>query len=193
MGSSHGVPVLREADVTALSETSGMEKEEVKEAFQEFLELHPKGRMKHKDFLELMTKALPGKDAQKMEKHVFRMYDYNADGYIDFVEFMVIFHIMCDGSPQDILGKVFRVFDVNSDGVIARREMDRLVKDMYGLVKAQDPQAQSKKLIAKCAFSEMDADRDGRITLEEFNAAILSQEELSKMLATKVIDLFLEE
>ena len=34
-------------------------------------------------------KALPGKDAKKMEKHMFRLYDANDDGTIDFVEFMV--------------------------------------------------------------------------------------------------------
>ena len=40
-----------------------------------------------------VSKALPKKDASKMEKHVFRVYDTNADGFIDFVEFMVSFII----------------------------------------------------------------------------------------------------
>ena len=35
------------------------------------------------------VQALPKKDASKMEKHVFRVYDTNGDGFIDFVEFMV--------------------------------------------------------------------------------------------------------
>ena len=29
-----------------------------------------------------------------MEKHVFRIYDMNHDGYIDFIEFMVVFHVL---------------------------------------------------------------------------------------------------
>ena len=34
--------------------------------------------------------ALPQRDdADKMEKHMFRVYDANDDGYVDFVEFMV--------------------------------------------------------------------------------------------------------
>merc|ERR1712034_83284 len=93
----------------------------------------------------------PKKDASKMEKHVFRIYDSNNDGYIDFIEFMVIFHIMSDGSPEEVLEKIFRVFDVNSDGTINKKEMSRLIKDMYGLIKAEDPEAQSKELIAKNA------------------------------------------
>ena len=61
--------------------------------------------MKKKDFREMMQKviqvfcylffqsitiqALPSSEAAKMEKHMFRIYDVNDDGYIDFVEFMV--------------------------------------------------------------------------------------------------------
>ena len=34
-------------------------------------------------------KALPSRDAKKMMHHIFRLYDTNGDGTIDFVEFMV--------------------------------------------------------------------------------------------------------
>merc|ERR1712055_501769 len=193
MGNKNGVPVLRDEDVAALVKSSGMEEAQVRESFEAFKEQHPNGKMKPKDFREMMAEAMPKKDASKMEKHVFRIYDSNNDGYIDFIEFMVIFHIMSDGSPEEVLGKIFRVFDVNSDGTINKKEMSRLIKDMYGLIKAEDPEAQSKDLIAKSAFAEMDKDADGKITTSEFVAACLSQEQLSKMLALKVIDIFVEE
>jgi len=193
MGNKNGVPVLRDQDVVALSKSSGLDEVQVKEAFNAFLVEHPKGKMKPKDFSEMMTKAMPKKDASKMEKHVFRIYDSNNDGYIDFIEFMLIFHIMSDGTPEEVLDKIFRVFDVNSDGSITKKEMARLIKDMYGLIKSEDPEAQSKDLIAKSAFAEMDQDGDGKITCAEFTAACLSQEQLSKMLALKIIDIFVEE
>eukprot|EP00091_Calanus_sinicus_P025581 TRINITY_DN9824_c0_g1_i2.p1 TRINITY_DN9824_c0_g1~~TRINITY_DN9824_c0_g1_i2.p1 ORF type:complete len:131 (+),score=58.03 TRINITY_DN9824_c0_g1_i2:435-827(+) len=128
-----------------------------------------------------------------MEKHVFRVYDTNNDGYIDFVEFMVIFYIMSDGTPEEVLGKIFRVFDVNSDGTITKKELTRLIKDMYGLLKTEDPNIAAKDLIAKSAFAEMDKDEDGKISLDEFVTACLSQEEFTKMLAIKVIDIFVED
>ena len=37
-----------------------------------------------------MNSAFPKKDASKMEKHVFRIYDENNDGHVDFVEFVVM-------------------------------------------------------------------------------------------------------
>merc|ERR1711881_475687 len=193
MGNKNGTPVLRDEDVAALSKTSGLEPDQVREAFNAFVEEHPKGKMKPKEFREMVEKPMPKSDASKMEKHVFRIYDSNNDGYIDFVEFMLIFHIMSDGTPEEVLEKIFRVFDVNSDGTINKKEMQRLIKDMYGLIKADDPEAESKDLIAKSAFAEMDKDADGKITCSEFTTACLSQEKISKMLALKVIDIFVEE
>merc|ERR1712045_1055980 len=95
--------------------------------------------MKPKDFRQIISSALPKKDASKMEKHVFRIYDANNDGYVDFVEFMVVYTIMAGGTEEEGLTKIFRLFDVNSDGVISKKEMSRLVKDMYGLLRGRIP------------------------------------------------------
>merc|ERR1712212_1004077 len=134
MGSKNGKPVLTEDQAEALAQSSGLTVDQVKEQFEAFKTEHPNGKMKRKDFKEMMSKALPKKDANKMEKHVFRIYDSNDDGYIDFVEFMVVFYIMSDGTPTEVLQKIFRVFDVNSDGTITKKELSRLIKDMYQLL-----------------------------------------------------------
>ena len=193
MGSKNGKPVLREEDVAALVKSSGLDEAQVKESFDAFIAEHPNGKMKPKDFREMMSKALPKKDASKMEKHVFRIYDSNNDGYIDFSEFMLIFFIMSDGTPEEVLTKIFRVFDVNSDGTITQKEMTKLIKDMYGLLKSEDPNVAAKDLISKSAFAEMDKDQDGKVSTAEFIAACTGQEEFSKMLALKVIDIFVDE
>ena len=49
-----------------------------------------------------------------------------------------MYHILSDGSPEEILTRIFRVFDINSDGVITLQEMKRLVKDMAVLCGAKD-------------------------------------------------------
>ena len=193
MGSSNGKPVLRDEDISALSKSSGLEAAEVKETFESFLAEHPNGKLKPKDFREMMAKAVPKKDAAKMEKHVFRMYDSDKDGFIDFTEFMLVFHIMSDGTVEEVLTKIFRVFDVNGDGVISSKEMNKLIKDMYGLLRTEDPNIAAKDMIAKTAFTEMDKNKDGKITKEEFVTACLGQEEISKMLALKIIDIFVED
>merc|ERR1712212_1200812 len=164
MGSSNGKPVLRPEDVSALAKSSGLDEVQVRQSFDAFVAEHPDGKMRPKDFREMMQKALPAKDVGKMEKHVFRIYDTNNDGYIDFPEFMIVFYIMSDGTPEEVLGKIFRVFDVNSDNSITKKELTRLIKDMYGLLNNDNPEQASEKFIATSAFAEMDKDADGKIT-----------------------------
>ena len=47
---------------------------------------------------------------------------------------------MSDGTAEEALGRIFRVFDVNRDGHITERELKRLVKDMFKLVKDEVPE-----------------------------------------------------
>merc|ERR1712107_749272 len=110
----------------------------------------------------------------------------------DFVEFMVVYTIMAGGTDKEVLAKLFRLFDVNSDGFISMKEMKRLVKDMYGLLK-KDPNIGAADLIAKSAFAEMDKDEDGKISLDEFTTAVLGEKDFSKLLSTTALDIFMEE
>ena len=193
MGSSNGKPVVRQEYIAAQAKSSGLQESQVKQYSEAFLRDHPDGKMKPKDFHDMIEKALPKLDTSNMEKHVYRIYDTDNDGYINFTEFMMIFFIMSDGSPEEVLTKIFRVFDVNSDGTITKKEMTKLIRDMYSLLKEEDPNLAAKELVAKSAFAEMDSDQDGKVTLEEFISACLGQEKLSKMLALKVIDIFVDE
>ena len=121
---------------------------------------------------------------------------------------MLVFHIMNDGTPEEVMSKIFRVFDLNGDGVITAVEMNKIIKvtrptipslisvvlkDMYGLLKTENPHLEAEKLLSQSAFTEMDKNQDGRITQEEFIKACLGQEEISRILALKIIDIFCED
>merc|ERR1719203_1182036 len=99
---------------------------------------------------------------------------------------------MSEGSAEDVLRKMFRVFDVNSDGTISKRELRRLVKDMYGLIKENNANDLDEEGISNKAFVEMDRDEDGQISMEEFIEACLKQEQFTKLLAMKAIGIFIE-
>ena len=68
-----------------------------------------------------------------------------------------------------------------------------ILKDMYGLLKTENPDLEAEKLLSKSAFTEMDKNEDGMITQEEFIKACLGQKEISRILALKIIDIFCEE
>ena len=137
MGSSNGKPVLRDDDVEAIMKTSGMSEDQVRRDFDIFVKQYPTGAMKPTVFKQMVYKMLPISEAEKMESHVLRVYDENNDGVVDFTEFMVMYYIMSDGTPEEVLIKIFRIFDVNSDGVISNAEMVKLITDMYGMLKKE--------------------------------------------------------
>ena len=101
--------------------------------------------MKPTVFKQMVYKMLPISEAEKMESHVLRVYDENNDGVVDFTEFMVMYYIMSDGTPEEVLIKIFRIFDVNSDGVISNAEMVKLITDMYGMLKKEVSNTQITK------------------------------------------------
>ena len=115
---------------------------------------------------------------------------------------------MTDGTPEEVLTRIFRVFDVNrsevlisselnlsssSDGEISKKELKKLLKAMHGLIKEENAEKASDKMIATTTLAEMDNNEDGKISLEEYIKACLGNKEFTRMLTLKIIDVFAEE
>ena len=193
MGASAGKIVVTEEQVEIFSLSSGMEKEKIKKYCREFLKAHPKGRMNKKEFIELTKLSLRNStkiNMQLMAGHIFRMYDSDNDGFITFIEFMVVYHTMVSGDAEDNLEKMFLIFDVNNDGVITIQEMTVLVRDILIMIEGQDEAEKSTK-VAREAFKEMDKDKNGEVTKQEFVSAVLDHQKISKFLTLKVIEIFI--
>ena len=59
-------------------------------------------------------------EAELVETHVYRIYDVNNDGVIDFHEFMTVFMILTGDDPRTVLEKMFLIFDVDNSGLITK-------------------------------------------------------------------------
>jgi len=192
MGCVNGKPVLSDADLDFIATHTAVSREQVDRQYENFLARHPDGKITKRDFRNMMEACFPDSDTAKLESHIFRMYDKNGDGHIDFREFMIVLYVMSNGTPEENLKQIFRIFDINNDGSVSQKELGRLVKDLFHLfTKKDNPDHASQEALADKAFKEMDTDSDGRVTQEEFVKACLNQETISKMLALKVIDVFI--
>ena len=49
--------------------------------YQNFLKKHPDGQISRKSFHAMMKECYPGTDTEKLERHIFRMYDTNKVSY----------------------------------------------------------------------------------------------------------------
>lgn len=183
--------LLREESVNFIIEKTQATREDVEAYYSNFIQTYPDGKIDKKGFREMMQKCFPDQDIEKLESHIFRMYDINNDGKIDFREFMIVLTVISKGTPQENLEQIFRIFDVNNDGSVSKKELYRIVKDLYSLIPKEDnPTQATDKCLAELAFKEMDTDGDSKITKEEFIRACQSNEKISSMLALKIVDIF---
>jgi len=73
----------------------------------------------------------PAGNADSFSQNVFRTFDTNKSGTIDFREFMLALHITSSGSPQEKLTWAFRMYDVDGSGAIDFKEMGIFVKTIF--------------------------------------------------------------
>ena len=84
-------PKLSDQDYAYLVGQTGQSKEQVKKIFDAFMENNPDGRLDRREFVNLYTKLRP-EDPDKLDEisqFVFRAFDQDRSGFIDFNEFMV--------------------------------------------------------------------------------------------------------
>merc|ERR1711975_131119 len=73
----HGTKILTEEDIDFIAKNTAMDKTQVETQYQIFLKKHPDGRISRKSFHTMMKECYPGADTEKLERHIFRMYDSN--------------------------------------------------------------------------------------------------------------------
>ena len=81
---------------------------------------------------------------------------------------------------------------MDNNGVISKSELRKLVLDMSGIMKrSNNPGLDgTEDDITDNTWLEMDRDRDGSVTRDEFISSVLNHKKFSKLLAMQVIDLF---
>ena len=166
-----------------------MEENEIVEKHDTFLEKHPDGNISKKSFDQLLSECFTKSSRKKLRSHLWRIYDLNMDGVVDFKEFMFVLQVMSSGSAEENLRQIFRFFDVNLNGYIDQLELDRVVRDLLAVEKSKN---HNSPLIAKKAWEEMSPAGGGEISVEDFTTACLANKENTARIIMKVISLFLD-
>eukprot|EP00090_Calanus_glacialis_P035499 TRINITY_DN60596_c0_g1_i1.p1 TRINITY_DN60596_c0_g1~~TRINITY_DN60596_c0_g1_i1.p1 ORF type:complete len:191 (-),score=46.81 TRINITY_DN60596_c0_g1_i1:153-725(-) len=185
MGAKASRERLSKEDLEFLARNTHYEEDTISDWYRGFKQDCPDGRLNPEAFMKIYSKCFPmGKTSQFCD-HVFRTFDTDRNGFIDFKEFLLAIDVTSSGTPEEKLSWAFRMYDVDGNGWIDLIEMTKLVKSIYAMMgpnKVQQEQQETAEERAKEIFMRMDKNADGRVTRDEFIQTCLVDEKLIQLL-----------
>lgn len=99
-----------------------------------FLKDCPSGNLTKEDFQKIYRQFFPYGDPAPFADYVFRVFDSDRSGTIDFKEFICALSITSRGRMEDKLDWAFQLYDIDGDGRISYDEMLAIVEAIYKMV-----------------------------------------------------------
>ncbi|XP_037666021.1 recoverin [Choloepus didactylus] len=155
--------------------------------YQAFLQECPRGRITRREFESIYAKVFPDADPQAYAQHVFRSFDANSDGTLDFKEYVVALHMTAAGRPEQKLEWAFALYDVDGNGAISKNEVLEIVRAIFKMTSPEDvkhlpddentPEKRAEKIWG--FFGKKD---DDKLTEEEFIEGTLANKEILRLI-----------
>ncbi|CAF2504709.1 unnamed protein product [Rotaria sp. Silwood2] len=185
MGCTSSKHELSQEDLQFLKSHTTYSEKKIKNWYKGFMADCPNGELTRESFIQIYKQFFPKGRAEHFCEHVFRAFDSDNSGKIDFKEFLQAINITSQGTPDKKLDMAFRMYDCNGDGSIDETEMRRIISAIYELI--SDEYDQRERQIeaderAMNIFRMMDKNSDGILTREEFVDGCLNDEQLYQLL-----------
>ncbi|XP_033736812.1 hippocalcin-like protein 1 [Pecten maximus] len=134
-------------------------------------------------FIKVYSKTFVG-ETTRFAEQVFRVFDTNGNGRVDFKEFMLGMYV--SGSPLDEEQKLdwaFRMYDRNGDGYITKEEMLYMFDAICRMTLTDLPATHSTpEMLTDHFFEHFDENNDEKISKEEFISKARTYKEIIDML-----------
>ena len=132
MGAKQSSSADRKHLVRQLLTTTNFSKNELKQIRREFLKEYPTGSLNIRDFHRIFSAFFPLQlqldgTVSVYERHLFRSFDANKDGRLDFSEFVQALSTLQRGTTYDKLNWIFRMYDIDGDGQITKDELVEII------------------------------------------------------------------
>merc|ERR1711892_422727 len=187
MGAKASRDRLSKEDLDFLVVNTHYTEDTISEWYKGFKQDCPDGKLNQEAFMKIYSKCFPTGNATEFCDHVFRTFDTDKNGFIDFKEFLLAIDVTSSGSPEEKLNWAFSMYDVDGNGWVDLLEMTRIVQSIYKMsgIKRRQQQVESPEERAEAIFKKMDINSDGKVTREEFVDTCKEDDKLIELLTPR--------
>jgi Ca2+-binding EF-hand superfamily protein len=179
MGGKGSKPNFKE-----LSKGTKYTTKELQDFFKKFKKDYPDGKINKQQFVKLyqnMFETDDDGDATEFCGHVFRQYDTDHNGFIDFREYVTTLSIASKGTPKEKLHWAFQLYDTDNSGYLTEHEIVEILSSIYRSRGLHDAREKATD-VARDIFRQADDSKDGRLSEAEFVRHSSSSPELGELL-----------
>ena len=108
MGGKASKDRLSKEDLDFLKANTHNDEDMICEWYKGFKQDCPDGTLTPECFMKIYSKCFPTGNATEFCDHVFRTFDSDKNGFIDFKEFLLAIDVTSSGSPEEKLNWAFR-------------------------------------------------------------------------------------
>ncbi|KAG1946229.1 guanylyl cyclase-activating protein 1-like [Pimephales promelas] len=154
--------------------------------YRKFMTECPSGQLTFYEFKKFFGLKNLSNSSNEYVETMFKTFDINDDGFIDFMEYVAALSLVLKGGVQQKLRWYFKLFDMDGSGCIDRDELLLIFKAVHA-INGEDQEISAEDL-ADMVFNKIDVNGDGELSLDEFLEGIEADEVLTEML-TQSLDL----
>ncbi|CBY38263.1 unnamed protein product [Oikopleura dioica] len=162
---------LTDETIEMLEKTTPFSRSEIIDWHECFYTDSPGGAMSQFEFTKMYCQFFPKGDPTDFSQFLFKSFDENGDGSIEFGEFLNAISMTSRGSIEQKLEWAFKLYDIDGDGAITKDEMLQIVRAMFSMfgeeaiknLEENTPEKRVEKI-----FALVDTDGNGDLSKEEF-------------------------
>jgi Ca2+-binding EF-hand superfamily protein len=170
--------------VEELEESTSFTYSEVNDLYRQFRRDCPTQQMTVAQFKKLYQDTFPSGKPDDFAERVFKTYDVDARGYIDFKQFLTTLNAQLKGGFEDKLRWLFGLYDTDSSGFITRDDILCMINSLHELTSEtiETEEQLSINEIVEHVMKHADRSQNGKIGLQDFLNSALTSNTLATLL-----------